>query len=99
MACRATGAIVADERVHWLVQASGGVPALVETLLIQGAWERGGRPVPAAVAEPRLAKAPRGRLDMIAPATVDWLRGIAVLARDVADHDAIALSGLAPGAA
>ena len=43
MARRATGGSVSEERVRWLLAASEGSPAVVEALLVDGAWERGGR--------------------------------------------------------
>ena len=63
MACRATGGLVSDERIAWLLEACDGSPALAESLLVEGVWERGGRvrapaggtPVPVAIGEPSAA--------------------------------------------
>ena len=95
MACRATGSLVSDERVQWLVEASEGSPAAVESLLIEGVWERGGR-----MRKPAGAAAiPWGRFHMISSQASSWLECVAVLRRKVRDAHAAALSGLAPEAA
>jgi serine/threonine-protein kinase PknK len=91
MAARATGGAVSDERVEWLLAASEGSPALAAELLIDGAWERGGK-IRAASAD---APVPQGRLELISDPARVWLDGVAVLRKAVRDEHAAALSGLA----
>ena len=44
MAARATGTgTVTEPRVEWLLDASEGNPLVVESLLVEGVWEKGGR--------------------------------------------------------
>ncbi len=93
MARRASGGDVADDKVSWLAEESGGSPALAESLLIEGVWERGRRE--AAIRSP----APWARLELISPSAVSWLTCLAVLRKRIRDRHATALSGLdAPSA-
>ena len=95
MACRATGGLVSDERVSWLLTACEGSPALAESLLVDGAWERGGR----ARAPAGGAPIPWTRLSLISASAKTWLESIAVLRRGVRDAHAASLSGLDPASA
>jgi transcriptional regulator with GAF, ATPase, and Fis domain/tetratricopeptide (TPR) repeat protein len=94
MACRATGGIVSDERVEWLLSASEGSPALAESLLVKGVWERGGR-VDAAAGR---ATVPLARLELISAPAKAWLECVAVLRKGVRDAHAAALTGFDPAA-
>jgi transcriptional regulator with GAF, ATPase, and Fis domain len=89
MASRATGSAVSDERVSWLLGACEGSAARAEALIVDGAWERGGRS-----RESVLRAVPGGRLDMISARATAWLRAVAVLASRVHDAHAARLSGL-----
>ncbi len=95
MASRATGAAVSDERVDWLLTASEGWPALAESLLVEGVWERGGRSGAAT------SRAPSGsaRLDLIPASALAWLEGVAVLRNGARDAHAATLAGLDTAAA
>ena len=45
LASRATGSDdLSEARVGWLLRASEGDPSLIESLLVEGAWEKGGSP-------------------------------------------------------
>jgi signal transduction histidine kinase len=94
MACRATGGIVSDERVAWLLAACEGVPALAESLLVEGVWERGGRAGPSA-GRARFAGA---RLELISPEALLWLECLAVLRKSAQDADVAELTGLGAAA-
>ena len=94
MACRATGGLVSDERVAWLHEASEGSPALVESLLVEGVWERGGR----VGAVPGGTPVPWARLQLISASARTWLECVAVLRKGVRDAHAAALTGLDPAA-
>ena len=91
MACRATGGLVADERVAWLHVACDGSPALAESLLVEGVWERGGRAAAAGA-----APVPWTRLLLISSTAKTWLECVAVLRKGVRDAHAAALTGLDP---
>ena len=95
MACRATGGLVSDERVSWLLTACDGSPALAESLLVEGAWERGGRVGAQAGGSP----VPWTRLSLISASAKAWLESVAVLRRGVRDANAGTLSGLNPTSA
>jgi transcriptional regulator with GAF, ATPase, and Fis domain len=90
MACRATGGVVADERVEWLHEACDGSPALAESLLVEGTWERGGRMRPGGGP----AVVARGRLEMLSARARTWLECVAVLRKGVREEYAVTLSGL-----
>jgi Nif-specific regulatory protein len=90
MACRATGGAVSDERVEWLLAACDGSPALAESLLVQGVWERGGR-IGAATGR---VTVPFARLELISASAKLWLECVAVLRKGVRDAHAAALTGL-----
>jgi Nif-specific regulatory protein len=90
MARRATGGNVSDERVAWLLAACEGSPAMAESLLVDGLWERGGR----ARTPANLAPAPWARLDLISERARVWLESLAVLRRSVRDAHVATLSGL-----
>jgi tetratricopeptide (TPR) repeat protein len=66
---RRRGGPFPDERVAWLLAASDGSPAVAESLLVAGTWERGGRRASAA-SPPPVAGA---RLELISPASLAWL--------------------------
>jgi transcriptional regulator with GAF, ATPase, and Fis domain len=95
MASRATGGLVSDERVAWLLDACEGSPSMAETLLVEGIWEKGGSLAAAAGGTP----VPWGRLELISASGRTWLESVAVLRRSVRDEHAAALSGLDPGTA
>jgi transcriptional regulator with GAF, ATPase, and Fis domain/tetratricopeptide (TPR) repeat protein len=90
MARRATGGVVSEERVAWLLAACDGSPALAESLLVEGVWERGGR----AGAGKGQAPVPWARLELISDSTNEWLECVAVFRRGVRDEDAAALCRL-----
>ncbi len=92
MACRATGGLVSDERVAWLLAACEGSPAVAESLLVEAVWERGGRVPAPAVGTP----VPWAWLERISAPAKLWLESVAVLRRGVKDAHAAALSGLSP---
>ncbi len=92
MACRATGGPVSDERVRWLREASEGVPAVAESLLVEGGWERGGA---AAVAARATAAADR-RLELLEPPAVRWLEALAVTGAEAPEPLLGELARLAP---
>ena len=93
MARRATGSQVSEERVEWLLEVSEGEPALAESLLIDGAWERGASEIPAGRREP----VPVGRLEMLSGAARNWLECLAVLRRSADEAHVAELAGLKPG--
>jgi len=95
MAARAARGEVSDERVQWLLQASEGSPAVAETLLIEGAWERGGESRPLRA----LALLPEGRLEMLSPSARLWLDALAVLRGDARESHVAELSAMTIGAA
>ena len=74
------------------VAASDGSPALAESLLVEGVWERGGR----AGASGRKTTVPWARLELISGPARAWLECVAVLRTGVRDAHAAALSGLDP---
>jgi transcriptional regulator with GAF, ATPase, and Fis domain len=77
-------------RVRWLLQASEGSAGVVESLLVAGAWEAGGRsrpPLPPRGTDPRL--------EGLEPETRRWLQAVAVLQEASAER-AQRLAGLAP---
>ncbi len=88
MASRATGGPVSDERVAWLHAACEGSPAVAESLLVEGVWERGGRVRPPSGRTP----IPHGRLELISAPAKAWLECVAVLRKGVRDAHATALS-------
>jgi Nif-specific regulatory protein len=90
MAVRATGGSVSEERVRWLLDASEGSPAGVESLLIDGAWEKGGLPADASVPDPLHS----GRFEMLPRAARSWLESLAVIRGDARDELLADLSGL-----
>jgi Nif-specific regulatory protein len=92
MACRATGGTVSDERVEWLHTACEGSPALAESLLVKGVWERGGR---VGGGEGK-ATVPLARLELTSAPAKAWLECVAVLRKGVRDAYAAALTGLDP---
>ncbi len=92
MASRAAGGAVSEERVQWLLEASEGSCGRVDSLLISGAWERGGR---TAKGETRDALE-AGRIEMLAPATRAWIDSLAVLESGAQDAVLLGLSGLDP---
>ncbi|MCP3978891.1 MAG: protein kinase [bacterium] len=81
MARRATGGEVAEQRVRWLHRASQGVPATAESLLVEGAWEKGRAPD-----EVEGGALPLGRLGMLSDAGRDWLEWLAVLRGEASDE-------------
>ena len=95
MAERATGGAVSGERVAWLLEASGGSPRIAEGLLVEGAWERGGRSRSRGTA----AGLPHGRLRMISPEAMRWLEGVAVVRVGAREAHLASLSGLEARAA
>ena len=88
MARRATGGVVSDERVAWLLEACDGSPARAESLLIEEVWERGGRGASSSRDVPGIP----ARLHLVSPPAIAWLECLAVLRRGVRDDDAAALS-------
>jgi transcriptional regulator with GAF, ATPase, and Fis domain/predicted negative regulator of RcsB-dependent stress response len=75
-------------RVRWLLQASEGAAGVLESLLVAGAWEAGGRtrpPVPKPGTDPRLVR--------LAPETRRWLQAAAVL-REASPERLAQLAGL-----
>ena len=95
MASRAAGREISDERVQWLLKVSEGSPALVESLLIEGAWERGGESRPLR----KLAQLPEGRLEILSPTARTWLDALAVLRGEAREEHLAELSDLDVGAA
>ncbi len=90
MARRALGGSVSSERVQWLSRSSEGSPAVAESLLIEGAWERGGRGE-----TPRLRGAmPAGRIEVLSAEALRWLEALAVLRRDAEDGIVASLCGM-----
>ena len=82
---------LSEARLRWLERSSEGSPLLVESLLVEGAWEKGGRrPRSETVEHSVLA-----RLDLFSPAASRWLEGLAALGPDSAGADLAALAGLA----
>ena len=92
MASRATGARVADERVRWLLEASGGVPAEAEALLVEGVWERGLQQAP--TQRPVRTTSGRLHLHMLSPEARRWVDALAVLRGNVTSTRVAALAGL-----
>jgi transcriptional regulator with GAF, ATPase, and Fis domain/tetratricopeptide (TPR) repeat protein len=95
MAARAARGEVSDERVQWLLQASEGSPAVAETLLIEGAWERGGESRPLR----KHALLPEGRLEMLSSSARAWLDALAVLRGDAREDHIAELASMTAGAA
>jgi Nif-specific regulatory protein len=95
MARRATGGLVSDERIAWLLTACEGSPALAESLLVDGAWERGGRVRAPAGGAP----VPWTRFLLISEAAKTWLESVAVLRKGVSDTHAAALAEQDPAVA
>ena len=76
LAERATGSTaVSEARVKWLLDASEGNPQRAEALLVEAAWERGGRER-AAVSPPHSIA---GRLELLSDQGRTWLEALAVL--------------------
>jgi transcriptional regulator with GAF, ATPase, and Fis domain len=95
MASRATGASVADERVRWLLETSDGVPAVVESLLVEGAWERRSTGTGAAAAEGSAG----ARYQGLSPEAGRWLDALAVWRGRAGSARVAALAGLEEEAA
>lgn len=87
---RATGSgVISEARVKWLLEASDGSPALAEALLVEGAWEKGGR-TRKVLAMDRVSD---GRLDLLSPAARRWLEALAVLGERARDDTIARLAG------
>ncbi len=72
---RATGASPADEHLDWLLEVSGGNPLVLETALVDGAWEQG----KSAVFHPSIGDSIRARVDGLDGDTRLWLQALTVL--------------------
>jgi serine/threonine-protein kinase PknK len=90
MATRAAGGAVSEERVQWILEASEGSSARADSLLISGAWERGGQ----AGSKEAGDELPVGRLEMLAPPARAWLDALAVLESDAEEGPLLRLCGL-----
>ena len=72
---RATGTSAADPRLTWLLEASGGNPLLLETLVVDGAWERG----KAAPPHPSIEDSIRKRIARLETDARSWLEALTVV--------------------
>ncbi|MDH3264702.1 MAG: GAF domain-containing protein, partial [Paracoccaceae bacterium] len=95
LAERAAGGTVSQGRVAWLHKASEGDPQLAEALLVEGAWEKGGR----ATRQFTLDRAVAVRLEQMSPSGVAWLRALSVLSGAAAEPLLAKLAELEPGIA
>jgi Nif-specific regulatory protein len=92
VAQRATGtATVSPQRARWLVEASEGNPLLLETLLVDESWEKGGRSATHRTLEESVA----ARVEALSPSARAWLEALVVLGRDAPARLVSGLSGLA----
>ncbi len=92
MARRAKGASVAPHRVRWLLQASGGSPAVAEAILIEEHWER----QRSFGADDLVRLAPRWPL--LSGDTRRWALGLALLT-EASDEELVRLLGTDPASA
>ena len=81
---------VAEARSRWVHEVTGGDPVLVETLLVDGAWEkRGRRREPLA-----LGRAVASRVEWLTPPATAWLRALAVLGIESSEEEVALVAGL-----
>jgi transcriptional regulator with GAF, ATPase, and Fis domain len=91
LAERATGSgELSEARLRWLAHASEGDPLLVEGLLVEGAWEKGGRRRRSASLEHSI----QTQLDRLSQEASGWMEALAVLGRESGEDDLIILSGM-----
>ncbi len=95
LAERATGSsAISDARVKWLLEASEGNPLAVESLLVEGVWERGGRTRKVLA----LDRSSAGRLELLSAPGRAWLEALSVLGEGADAVMAGRLAGLDPAA-
>ena len=91
LAERATGnRSLAEARVRWLARTSEGNPLLVEALLVDGVWEKGGRGARSRILEQSV----RSRLGLLSAQGLAWLEAVAVFGGNAPDLLVAELSGL-----
>jgi transcriptional regulator with GAF, ATPase, and Fis domain/tetratricopeptide (TPR) repeat protein len=91
VAQRATGSKeLSEARLRWLERGSEGNPLLVESLLVEGAWEKGGRGPRSAI----LGRTGLARLESLSKTAGNWLEGLAALGPEATEADLAALAGL-----
>lgn len=73
---RAAGhGLVSEPRLQWLLEASEGNPLVAESLLVEGAWERGHK----ALASRSIAESVATRLGALSGAARSWLESLCLL--------------------
>ena len=84
------GGELSETRLRWLAKNSDGNPAMAEALLVEGAWERGGRGRPSGALE----RSVHSRLEMLSESGRRWIESLAVLGSDVPEAAVATLAGL-----
>jgi transcriptional regulator with GAF, ATPase, and Fis domain len=91
LAQRATGGKdLSEARLRWLAGAADGSPLLAEALLVDGAWEKGGREKRSRIIE----RSVRARLGLLSETALGWLECLAVVGADLREETVAELSGL-----
>ena len=92
VARRATGTTsLAPQRVRWLHEASEGNPLLLETLLVEEGWEKGGKAATHRTLEASVAS----RITALSRPARDWLEALVVLGRETLASVVSRLCGVA----
>ncbi len=81
---------LSEARLRWLARVSEGDPLLVEALLVEGAWEKGGGSRRSASLEHSI----RRQLDRLSKEASGWMQALAVLGRESGEEDLVILSGM-----
>src|SRR6185295_15788908 len=96
MAQRASGnAAVSDARVTWLLEVSEGNPQTLESLLVEGLWEKGARARKAFV--PKASRATH--LDLLSKDGTAWLEALSVLGGNSDERTIATVAALDEGTA
>jgi Nif-specific regulatory protein len=96
LAERATGSPdLSEARLRWLTRAAEGNALLAEALLVEGAWEKGGRSRKSGILE----RSVRARLNLLSVTATAWLEALAVIGKEATEEAVATLSGLTTEAA
>jgi transcriptional regulator with GAF, ATPase, and Fis domain len=91
LAERATGSSdLSEARLGWLLRASEGEPSIVESLLVEGTWEHGGR----VQRSERLESSVDLRIGMLSKQTSDLMASLAVLGPEIGEASLATFTGL-----
>jgi transcriptional regulator with GAF, ATPase, and Fis domain len=91
LAERATGnTALSDSRLNWLLDTSEGNPLMLEALLVEAVWDKGGGKRSARILERSVV----ARLNLLSETSLVWLEALAVLGGDVSGSTVATLAGL-----